>query len=290
MAKGKPGKIGPDNAGEVLAEIMTMDAARDPYVTKFRRFVLKDTLLSEDGAGDLLDKLQRASSRAELHYGSLWQMRASFQGPWMRANAQASWIALHDLMARVEKDGMDRLSADDGLDLILGVCDLLMEVYGWTRRDAAYFLLTGKKPAAFNIRYGYIERGAFPRASTFLFEVSIRCTPQQLREKYNQLRRMIKNARYRSLDPRSTELALFAAQHNDGRTWGDLMEAWNQSRPADRYKPESLRRFTRDCREAYRRVTGTPLNWQNADQRSAGFYPPREQSIKVIHEGGHNNG
>jgi hypothetical protein len=62
-------------------------------------------------------------------------------------------------------------------------------------------------------------------------------------------------------------LAVFAAQHaDDERTWGKLLELWNEQHPGARR--EGIPNFTRDCHDAYFRVTGKKL--QRAGQQALG--------------------
>ena len=67
-------------------------------------------------------------------------------------------------------------------------------------------------------------------------------------------------AHSRSLKKKSAEIAVFAAENNDGRTWGDVMHDWNKKDQENRYS--DVRLFTRDCRKAYARVTGAKLRWK----------------------------
>jgi hypothetical protein len=58
------------------------------------------------------------------------------------------------------------------------------------------------------------------------------------------------------------ELAVFAAERG-AETWDQLRLQWNASHPDRGFS--DVRRFIRDVRAAYRRVTGEPLNWKGRE-------------------------
>ncbi len=58
------------------------------------------------------------------------------------------------------------------------------------------------------------------------------------------------------------ELAVFAAEQ-DAQNWDELRLLWNVAHPEREFV--DVRRFIRDVRAAYRRVTGEPLNWKGRE-------------------------
>jgi len=108
---------------------------------------------------------------------------------------------------------------------------------------------------------GTEPQSAFPALETITLKLSPRVSPREVAKGYAQLRASIvgPSHRDRPISPKRIELAVFAAVHNDGRAWRELMSSWNSEHREARYT--DVRRFIRDCRLGYQQVTGAKLDW-----------------------------
>ncbi len=97
-------------------------------------------------------------------------------------------------------------------------------------------------------------------------EVDLRVTPKDVMAFYadvrNEMLRHHEGPRPRAITQGHAELAVFAEEVNDSRTWAEAMAEWN-SRHED-WQYDEHRHFGRDCRKAYLRVTGEPLGWRGS--------------------------
>jgi hypothetical protein len=107
-------------------------------------------------------------------------------------------------------------------------------------------------------------------------KISPQARPDAVMDLYSDVRKAALeeirgSSRPRAMSPENAELAAFAAEHGpttwdprsqrwiDVKPWSDLLAEWNQEHPERRFS--DVRRFTRDVREAWERVTGQALDW-----------------------------
>ena len=62
----------------------------------------------------------------------------------------------------------------------------------------------------------------------------------------------------RALSRHQASLAVFAAGRRPGQTWAQIRRTWNRENTDRPYETDS--RFTKECREAFRRVMGEEIN------------------------------
>ena len=73
--------------------------------------------------------------------------------------------------------------------------------------------------------------------------------------------------RFRRLSAKHVGLAVFVAERNDGRSWKKVRAEWIATH-TELSHPQDLSNFTRDCRQAYRRVMGRNLRWAGGRTRT----------------------
>lgn len=76
---------------------------------------------------------------------------------------------------------------------------------------------------------------------------------------YSNARKELRRPKQRGLSERHAELAAFAAEINDGRSWELAMHEWN--RRHRKWKAARVSTFTRDARAAFKRVMLRDLAW-----------------------------
>jgi hypothetical protein len=106
------------------------------------------------------------------------------------------------------------------------------------------------------------HRWPFPALSKVRIEADPRLAPRGIMDLYSRTRRTLLadisgGERSRPMTEGNAEYAVFAAEHPASK-WKSLMKAWNEAHPDRRAVDE--RRFSRDVREAWFRVTGERFN------------------------------
>ena len=141
---------------------------------------------------------------------------------------------------------------------LAGVCRRLCSLLGWGERDAVGFVLAGKAPPPFVASASLNCSMRSPLGDRVTLTVHPATTAREVARLYEQARG---SARWpRSLSPKLAELAAFAAEVNDGRSWADALVAWSRRHPENRASGD-WRTFRRDACRAFERVRGYPLRW-----------------------------
>lgn len=270
----------PDPSLHVLADIQAIEAASLPELQVFRETVLGSRLVTPDEAREWVQK-KRVTEGAPFF--SLIETPDCLSAPRARATAVESLLTLraHARYALGEEEDWPRArygpgagahEADRELDFLYCLVDCLCDEYGWSNRpadDVVRFILTGQAPRLLpQLQALYDPRESFPAASAIFMRVNPRLSPREVMQFYSDFRQEVigKGRRHRPISPERSALALFAARHNDGRSWEDVRQAWNKENGAGKY--EDAWSFSRDCREAYRRVSGDELHWKNGNGSS----------------------
>jgi hypothetical protein len=154
--------------------------------------------------------------------------------------------------------GSVQVSIDSKLGRLKFVASELCHRYLWPEEEAVGFILSGTTPSPF---FGCVTVRRQPRTPRVTIEVDPRVRGDEVLRLYKWARDP-GTTRARSLSEVHAELAVFAAERNDGREWRRVLAEWNQTHPRSLY-PE-LRNFIRDCRKAYERITGESLAWRRA--------------------------
>lgn len=252
-----------------------IDAAQSSFVQAFRHHVLPGRLLTEEEADRwLLDHAQSAETHAiaAVPRDSVWGWdglgRASVHESEWAVYGHVAYLSGHatdwpkETQVRGEPNESDRV-----LDFLSCVCDILVERYAWSRGPydrVGRFVLTGTPPPLSKGQIGRLINNRFPEASVFIMHVMPSTSPRQVMEMYSSYRRAVTHAdkRHRKLTKERAALALFIAERSDGRTWEEAMKGWNAKGETLTYS--DVRAFSRDAREAYARITGTPLAWKKS--------------------------
>jgi hypothetical protein len=157
----------------------------------------------------------------------------------------------------------ESVNAVGALIELASVAEILHRLYDWSEAWAATFVLTGTVPPAVMANWTSSEPWPWPKARRRMtITVRLDVQPTQLvkiyRERRNQMLRG--EPMPRAIGEHKARLAIFAARHCAGYTWGETMDRWNRENPDNQFTSEP--QFTRDSRDAFNRIMGEPLNWR----------------------------
>ena len=269
-----------DHRAAALAQIFAMEATEDPGVAGFRAEVLGGRLiepdqieswvkdraetdgqptewvtlpLNDDGtvpvAGDLQPPLE-----TEAVVDSYIKRHAHRRYDFVRFVNPRSWVADQEVRAGGVLDWLRVLSND------------LAKRFGWKEAEAVTFVLTGAVPRIYKASWTVHEPWSWWRTRSVI-TLSLRywVTPPEAAEIYRSVRNDVlrDDAKPRSITEARATLGVFAYQNRKGHTWADLMNMWNHWPHRD---PDmtftDVRRFTRDSRQSFERITRQPLQWE----------------------------
>ncbi len=267
--------IGPDTNTLALSLIFAADAARHPQVIDFRRKVLRGRLMkwenvvawverqaARDGAATVWERVPLSDDGSPLSE-ALW--------PRSREIEFLSFSGPDDTAARVVP-----VRVNGVLGHLKSVAGALCRRYpGWEENSAIGFVLTGLPPKL-PMGRATVSRGwPFRAARNVVLNVSPRLSPRDVAGLFTRACAALAGPggqtkpRASKLTPLHADLAVFAAENNDGRSWDEARVAWNADPARRQYA--SVRLFNRDCRAAYGRVTGDSLDWKGTKGRSMGL-------------------
>lgn len=170
--------------------------------------------------------------------------------------------------------------ADRALDFLRWLCRFLVDDNAWTNRpppdynpwtnrpphgDVVSFVLTGRTPSHSLLQCFRMPNLLYPDASPIFLRVSPYASPREVMQFYSAFRQeaLGQGKRHRPLSPEKAAMAVFAVRQNDGKTWDEARQGWNQEHPEQSY--DHVWAFSRDCRAAYQRLTGEKLLWRRLD-------------------------
>ncbi len=271
--------IPPDRRGTAATRILAAIARRQRNVAIFRQDVLAGELLTADQA------LAWVTDQVEIQGSATTYVRAPLREAGTPSGAPAGrpillkdWDRISQIppgyTVREEVDylgfpkiGQVAVSFDGPLGHLKVVAKDLERWLGWSESTGAWFVLTDETPPHLPVVKSRLEWGLVPAASRIVLEVSPTLKPQQVAKLYSEMRSLYDLPPTRAITEKHAELAVFANEVNDGRSWGNAMGKWNREHSAHQYM--QVRLFTRDCRQAYLRVTGMKLSWQGRKRRTA---------------------
>jgi hypothetical protein len=271
-------EIPADPRAWALGRILALEAARLPDVLRFRHEVLNDQLLRPEEVSTWIGK------QAEEDGPATWQMAGGEDWLHLIPETLAYPVSLPAGVADWTGEALERFGDDptplryparEGvarlpipLEGVLGnlkrVAETLTRRYPvWHEATAVEFILTGETPPP---RLAYLTTrhvASLPALDTVTLEVSPRLSPFEVKRLYAEVRGELLGDGRRDRPPSEHRVALglFAAEHNDGRSWREAMDAWNASHHGRQYEAGDWRRFARDCRVGYERITGAKLQW-----------------------------
>lgn len=268
-----------DRRAWALAKILAHEAAKLPEVEAFRRDLLGGQLIGyeavqawilaradEDGAPTPYARVPLTEDGRVAVEGALWEL-PGIAFDWQEIDYPTPENVVQRVRVCVRAGGtLARLNA---------IVKQLAKVNTWKEAHAVVFVLTGGTPPLYQALVSVTPRWLpYPALSTIKMELSPRLNPSDVARLYQEARTGksfgpaakalhaggVLPKRVKPISDESCELAVFVAQANDGRRWEDGLAEWNRGHPDA--KRESLEGFIRAAREAYKRVTGQPLDWQ----------------------------
>ena len=243
------------------SEVFALEASRSSDVTSFRNTQLPAGLLDpndvakwiedrleREGAPDVWLTVREQDLRGELRRLDVEGFRRSVQ--------EISWT-------EPESEGVRRraINSNRTLAQLRSISARLTRRYGWQRAAATTFVLAGVTPPALRLSWTANDRWPWRRArQTIALEISLDVAPTEVAAHYRRLRNeMLQDEpKTRSLSEPQASLAVFAARNRPGRTWKQVRLAWNRAHPEKQYPDDA--RFTKECRESFKRVIGEDIN------------------------------
>ena len=254
-------RIGPNLRAEALARILAADASRLPEVKGFRGRRLRGRLVELSSvAGWILRR--RRTGAAQVFVTVPADAEAAHPPAADRPPhvLTLSYLTAEDLFPRVVI-----LPGAGTLVELKAIASRLVLRYPWTEAEATTFVLTGIPPALPLLRATIYHRSPWAAAATISLEVYPSVSPSALARAYRGVRAEVLGPRRRHREvgePFRADLAAFCAENNDGRSWSEMMRAWNRHDPPHRFR--DVRRFTRDVRETYEMITRETFDWEGA--------------------------
>lgn len=243
---------GDDVRGRALARIFAIDAAGGPVVSAYRTRYLPKGRIERDEVGSWV--------RSRRAIGLRTARRTTRPEPGWR-------VASVELIAYLEPDSpwakhvlVPEQGALRDLKFLAG---RLMSRYGWIEAEAVTFVLTGLPPWLPRIRASTVERMPWTSASIIELRVSPRASPGEVAATYRKVRAKLIGVDRRRKDmqsPERAELAVFAFERADGRSWRSIMDEWNEQASTTYRRYADVRSYARDARSAFRAITGTELS------------------------------
>jgi len=250
----------PDRRATAQARIRAIEAARDPLVEAFRAECLGGRLLRPGRIQHWIEEREHEQG-VPARYVKRWERTGG-------ARVKPPNLTPYGLETKFEfgnssngiyllyPGGSVYVSADSTLGRLKFVASALSHRYLWPEEEAVGLVLAGAAPSPF---FGCVTVRRQPRTPRVTIEVDPRVREDEVLRLYKWARDP-ETTQARSLSEVHAELAVFAAERNDGREWMRVRAEWNQTHPRSLY-PE-LRNFIRDCRQAYERITGESLVWR----------------------------
>jgi hypothetical protein len=256
-------ELAPDRRAIALAQIRAIEAAHDPLVEAFRADCLRGRLLKPGRIKHWIEK-KKSEQGVPARYEKRWERTDGAQvkpAPGLARYGRKTRLEFGNSSSGVYlvyPDGSVQVSADSTLGRLKFLASALCHRHLWPEEEAVGFILSGTAPSPF---LGSVTIRRQPRAPRVTIEVDPRVRGDEVLRLYKWARDP-EMTKARSLSEAHTELAVFAAERNDGREWGRVLAEWNKTHPDNPY-PEP-RNFIRDCRKAYERITGQSLVWRRA--------------------------
>ena len=273
---GVPTESGPDYRPVALAQVFAFEAADDPAVRLFREEILRGSLVEWENVEQWVDDQssldgpptkwvtlpidseervpvsrsgrppQKGESVIEgnvTHYANRSRMQLAFPG-------RNNWVQYRPV------------HAGGVLDWLRIIAQKLSRRYGWKEADATGFVLSDAHPSLSRISTEIPSPWPWSKARRAVnLRIAFWATPEDVAGIYRELRNQIleDDPKPRALSKPRATLGVFAFQHRSGHTWDEAMTLWNERKLGPQY--EDPRVFTRDARQAFKRITGEDLKW-----------------------------
>lgn len=258
---GETREIPPDGRDEAFARVLVARASREVSVARFRREVLRGQLISPSRVQAWVRTRSRKEGPPTFHrVVPVERDGTPLPTPFGFVEETASYLDVVDEDGRLD---WVPIRHDGVLWRLKRLCRWLGEEYSFREPDAVAFVLSGRPAPAPRARAGYTLYPRLPARSVVHLEVNPRVSPREVADIYATMRgRLLKEmglgTRSRPMTEDHAALAIFVAERQT-ESWDDLRLEWNEAHPDRPFS--DVRRFIRDVRAAYHRVTGESLKW-----------------------------
>ncbi|MEE8224597.1 MAG: hypothetical protein V3R42_02645 [candidate division NC10 bacterium] len=248
-----------------MSILITQAAGRHPPVIKFRRDALKNRLLPLEEVGAWIKKQERRDggptrwveiglSPKEWVESSTKPYKITLQrmsGYSYHAKLLEYWTPGDQFVRRVA------VASSRVLDKLREIGKILADRYRWWPAEATIFILTGSTPRCPSVRT--TAHHATDQPLRIVLDIDAATTPRMVADAYRGARKAVfegrKQRRPRALSEKHLQLAVFLGECPEGESWRDRRKAWNgMVKKAWRYRPEQIRNFQRDVRQASDRL------------------------------------
>lgn len=259
-------EVGPDANTLALSEILALEAAEFPEVQEFRREVLRRRLMSPNKVAPWVRRHAAREGRP-----TVWlEIPTDDDGQPLIGDRLPSGRSVRILSFPDANGDMASVPVRLGgvLDRLRLIAEGLRRHFpAWQEAQAVDFVLTGRSPllplARVRVDHGWPHQ----ELRSIRIDVSPRLNPPEVAKIYRTARTQLLGEKHRDrpVGARAAAQAVFIAGQSEGVTWERARLVWN-ARYAD-WEYSHVRLFTRDCRQAYKRVTGSDLDWKGTRAR-----------------------
>ena len=261
-------RLDPNHQSLAFAEITAIEAERDPAVIAFRSEVLEGQLIDYAAIGDWVTSTAKSDGpptqlvTLPVDAERIPQTLAeATEGLGMGRGPRFTRILVRYPDAERRNTHAELVAMGGVLDRLQLIAERLERSYGWGEADSVAFILTGAGPPAIRGRVSVSHHFGSLRASTVTITVNPDwVAPKDVARIYLEAVTTDEMTEVRGqpgagrpMEEKSAQLAVFSARHADTGTWPELMGRWNDEHPDWEYTDP--RRFGRDSRRAYERVT-----------------------------------
>ncbi|MBS4032645.1 MAG: hypothetical protein KGZ63_14685 [Clostridiales bacterium] len=303
-------EVPPDQRGIALSKILSIEAANDQQVKKFRESYLNNTLLTWDEAVSWIkqekEKEGKPTTFVKIPIPSTLNITLDGEPfEWLKKLAETPLNERRTWPLNMEVKILDYLIPGDqwvhrfpvafggALDELRLLSENLSKRYGWPAAAATIFVLSGIPYMLPKARITTSINSYYPALSKITVQASPAVPVNEIMDIYTAARKKIlgPGKRDRAVTQQwRAELAVFVAEHNDGRSWRKAMELWNQQHPV---KPKAKRMpgqgyehpsiFARDGRQAYEKITGKHLLWGKEKNSENNYSDSSFKQLKNIY-------
>ena len=252
----------PNHRQRALHAVFGIEAARSSDVIDFRDTYLSNGLLPDTDVGEWIRTRQSLEGSPDV-----WltiRERELLDTPITDIDLRALQRTVHSI-AWTEPGvaGTHRLPicSTEGLGRLRSIASRLSRRYGWPEARATTFVLTGISPRGGSASWMKQEGWPWRKARrSVTMEIGLDISPPTVAALYRRLRNEMLEGepKPRTLSEHQASLAVFAARWRPDHKWREVRTAWNKENPDREYHEDA--RFTKECRDAFKRVTGEPIN------------------------------
>ncbi len=249
---------------EAVAVLLAKEAEQEEALTLFRRKVLRGRLVEFEHIRKWIKHQARKDGPATVwlevplpHPPRFEAGRVSITPPVRigRDYKLESGLRLRTLKyAEPDCDTELHVAVAHGgvLDELRSVSEYLASKFGWQGGLATVFILTDRIPLLVQLDASVRRRLPISAASRVILTVDPGCSPRQVADAYQKVRRNLVGPRHRELSEKHLVLAQFGAERKKGETLAHAMKQWNKRYPKWQYR--TVTNFGRDVTKARQRL------------------------------------